>query len=257
MNDISKGVASATGSELIGNLAANIAGGGGAVVGGTAGSAMVSNVHLYNQSVDDERALTGEPGNKSPSLFSLAMQGIANGLNAIIGGGGGVPPAASPGVVLAESGAASVVSGTPGYGAANAILSNGGGLPSDQAASGQEPTSPVFNPDGAARAAKNGGNWSSGSLSETIAKITGPNPKISYTDSGKTVYRNPNTGMSVVYDNAGNYYHVQDASGQYLDKSGNPLPNNVPMIGQNKTTQTGIPSGLRQALTHYQNTDSK
>ncbi|WP_129561763.1 hypothetical protein [Paraburkholderia dokdonensis] len=86
LNDISKGVASATGSDLIGNLAANIAAGvGGAVVGGTAGSAMASNVHLYNQSVDDERALTGDPGKKSPSLFSLAMQGIANGLSAIIG----------------------------------------------------------------------------------------------------------------------------------------------------------------------------
>src|ERR1700761_9715527 len=101
LDDISKGVASAAGSDLIGNLAANIAAGvGGAVVGGTAGSAMASNVHLYNQSMDDERALTGDLGRKSPTLFSLAMQGIANGLNAIIGVGGGVPPTASPGVVL-------------------------------------------------------------------------------------------------------------------------------------------------------------
>ncbi|MFM0393753.1 hemagglutinin repeat-containing protein [Paraburkholderia phytofirmans] len=127
LNDISKGVASATGSDLIGNLAANIAAGvGGAVVGGTAGSAMASNVHLYNQSIDDERQLTGEPGKKSPTLFSLAMQGIANGLNAIVGVGGGGPPAASPGVVLAETGAANTVPKTPGYVPDNATLASGG-----------------------------------------------------------------------------------------------------------------------------------
>lgn len=114
LNDISKGVASATGSDLIGNLAANIAAGvGGAVVGGTAGSAMASNVHLYNQSVDDERELTGDPGKKSPTLFSLAMQGIANGLNAIVGVGGGGPPAASPGVVLVN-GAGQALAGAAG-----------------------------------------------------------------------------------------------------------------------------------------------
>ncbi|WP_321839592.1 immunity protein Imm33 domain-containing protein [Paraburkholderia bannensis] len=113
LNDISKGVASATGSDLIGNLPANIAAGlGGAVVGGTAGSAMASNVHLYNQSVDDERALTGDPGKKSPSLFSLAMQGIANGLNAIIVVGGGVPPAASPGLVLVNGSGQVLAAGT-------------------------------------------------------------------------------------------------------------------------------------------------
>lgn len=114
LNDISKSVASATGSDLIGNLAANVAAGvGGAAVGGTAGAAMASNVHLYNQSVDDERALTGEPGKKSPTLFSLAMQGIANGLSAIIGMGGGVPPASSPGAVLAN-GAGQALAGAAG-----------------------------------------------------------------------------------------------------------------------------------------------
>nr|WP_329606566.1 hemagglutinin repeat-containing protein [Paraburkholderia polaris] len=127
LNDISKGVASATGSDLIGNLAATIAAGvGGAVVGGTAGAAMASNVHLYNQSMDDERQLTGDSGRKSPTLFSLAMQGIANGLNAVIGVGGGVPPAASPGVALAESGAANAVPKAPGYLPDNATLASGG-----------------------------------------------------------------------------------------------------------------------------------
>ncbi|MFC4705823.1 HNH/ENDO VII family nuclease, partial [Paraburkholderia caffeinitolerans] len=135
LNDISKGVASATGSDLIGNLAANIAAGvGGAVVGGTAGSAMASNVHLYNQSVDDERALTGDPGKKSPSLFSLAMQGIANGLSAIIGMGGGGPPAASPGAVLVNG--------------AGQVLSSGAGSAAYQPDNATLATDPASRPSG-------------------------------------------------------------------------------------------------------------
>ncbi|MEM5371989.1 hemagglutinin repeat-containing protein [Paraburkholderia azotifigens] len=126
LNDISKGVASATGSDLIGNLAGNIAAGvGGAAVGGTAGSAMASNVHLYNQSVDDERALTGDPGKKSPSLFSLAMKGIANGLSAIVGMGGGVPPAASPGVVLVNGAGQALAAGSASIGSTIAGYDNG------------------------------------------------------------------------------------------------------------------------------------
>ncbi len=52
LDDIYKGVGSATGSELLGNLAANVvAGVGGALVGGAAGAATASNVELYNQSM--------------------------------------------------------------------------------------------------------------------------------------------------------------------------------------------------------------
>ncbi|WP_233437042.1 hemagglutinin repeat-containing protein [Achromobacter xylosoxidans] len=114
---------------------------------------------------------------------------------------------------------------------------------------------PVYNSQGAARAAANRGNWSDGSLSKTVNNIAGPNPKVTYTTSGKTIYTNPITGMSVVYDNAGNYYRVQNAAGQYLDQSGNQIPNNVPLVGPNKTTQAGVPSGVRNGLTHFNNTD--
>ncbi|WP_321944496.1 hemagglutinin repeat-containing protein, partial [Paraburkholderia tropica] len=102
LNDISKGVASATGSELIGNLAANIAAGvGGAAVGGTAGAAMGSNVHLYNQSLDDERALTGEPGRKTLTLADWGLDGLKMALGLIPSlFGGGMPPPANPGAVL-------------------------------------------------------------------------------------------------------------------------------------------------------------
>ena len=52
LDQISKGVGSATGSELLGNLTANVVAGlGGALVGGTAGAATASNVELYNQSM--------------------------------------------------------------------------------------------------------------------------------------------------------------------------------------------------------------
>ncbi|WP_321854222.1 hypothetical protein, partial [Paraburkholderia tropica] len=88
-----------TGSELIGNLAANIAAGvGGAAVGGTAGAAMGSNVHLYNQSLDDERALTGEPGRKTLTLADWGLDGLKMALGLIPSlFGGGMPPPANPG----------------------------------------------------------------------------------------------------------------------------------------------------------------
>ena len=60
-----------------------------------------------------------------PSLFSLAMQGIANGLSAIVGMGGGEPPAASPGLVLADSTAANAALRTMGSVPSNASLSKG------------------------------------------------------------------------------------------------------------------------------------
>lgn len=51
LDDIYKGVGSATGSELLGNIAANVvASVGGALVGGGVGATTASNVELYNQS---------------------------------------------------------------------------------------------------------------------------------------------------------------------------------------------------------------
>lgn len=57
----------ATGSSLIGNISANVAAGvGGALVGGSAGAAMASDVELYNQSKDD--------GNKAAKAKIAALQ---------------------------------------------------------------------------------------------------------------------------------------------------------------------------------------
>ncbi|SDB88406.1 two-partner secretion domain-containing protein [Paraburkholderia lycopersici] len=125
---VSNGVASATGSQLIGNLAANVAAGvGGALVGGTAGAAMGSNVHLYNQSVDDERQLTGDSGNSSPSTLDRVLAGIRNGLSAITFGEGGPPVA--PGMAMAGSVAGQATTaalGSAGYGAGNTTLATNG-----------------------------------------------------------------------------------------------------------------------------------
>ncbi|WP_321818205.1 MULTISPECIES: hypothetical protein [unclassified Paraburkholderia] len=48
---------------------------------------------------------------------------------------------------------------------------------------------------------------------------------------------------------------IAQLSGQYLDQSGNLIPNNVPLVGPNKATQTGVASGVRNGLTHFSNTD--
>lgn len=127
LNDISKGVASATGSDLIGNLAANIAAGvGGAAVGGTAGAAMGSNVHLYNQTVDDERALTGESGRKTRTLADWGLDGLKLALGLLPSiFGGGMPPPSNPGMVVADSSAANAMLGTAGSLPANAIIAKG------------------------------------------------------------------------------------------------------------------------------------
>ncbi|WP_322004747.1 HNH/endonuclease VII fold putative polymorphic toxin [Paraburkholderia tropica] len=150
LNDISKGVASATGSELIGNLAANIAAGvGGAALGGTAGAAMGSNVHLYNQTVDDERALTGESGRKTLTLADYFMAGVKTALDLLpFGFGGGRPPAAGPGAVLVNGAGQALAAGisssstAAGYGPSTATFAkddNGSAPP------------PNMSPEGAGR----------------------------------------------------------------------------------------------------------
>ncbi|WP_249185014.1 hemagglutinin repeat-containing protein [Burkholderia cenocepacia] len=249
-------VAGATDSTLAGKVSGNLLIGAlGGLVGGTAGAATASNVNLYNQwnhtdtDTLEEASGQGTPRKKTTTL-DLIFQGIANGLNAISGFGGGKPPTASPGVVLANSSVGQMVGSSlsaSGNMSGNALLNKG--------ENSQYVDNPVSSSDGAARAATHGGNWSSESLEGTVAKIAGPNPQIKYTSTGKTVYTNPETGNSVVYDNAGNYFRVENSTGQYLDKSGNVIPNNVPLIKPNKTSQTGVPTGIRNGLTHYNNSD--
>ena len=123
------------------------------------------------------------------------------------------------------------------------------------------PTGPIFNPAGAERARMYGGNWQGVSAKDTIARIAGPRPDITHTESGKTIYRNPSTGLQVVYDNAGRYFRVEDTgaagtgAAQYVDQFGKPIPGNVPEFKSSRTRRTGIPPEVREALTHFKDTD--
>ena len=120
-------------------------------------------------------------------------------------------------------------------------------------------TAPVSNPAGAARAEKFSEFQQKVSAKETIARIAGDNPVITYTASGKTLYTNPTTGKQVVYDNAGKYFRVEDTavSGplRYTDQFGNTIPNNVPLIKNSGTSKTGVPADIRKALTHFTDSD--
>ncbi|GKS77164.1 hypothetical protein AVME950_19730 [Acidovorax sp. SUPP950] len=125
----------------------------------------------------------------------------------------------------------------------------------------EAPTGPVTNAAGAARAAKYNAFQQGVSLNDTISLIGGDKPTISYTTSGKTIYANPSTGLQVVYDNAGNYFRVENTNVigplRYTDQFGNPIPANVPLVKPSGTTQTGVPSDVRNGLTHFTNTRCK
>ena len=117
----------------------------------------------------------------------------------------------------------------------------------------------LYNPAGAERAAIHGGNWQSVSAKDTIRRIAGDNPVVEYTTSGKTIYRNPQTGLQVVYDNAGKYFRVENSAGsgtaQFVDQFGKPIPDNVPLAKPDSVTQTGVPKNVRNALTHFLDAD--
>ena len=149
--DIENGVTLGTGSQLIGNLAGNIAAGlGGALVGGTAGAASGSAVQLYNQSKDDEAQLTGESGSsssRSRSPWALILQGIANGLNAVVGMSGGEPPTTgTQGVLVSSPPAPAPI--TTGNTPSNVIVSSGGN--SDETTSGSGASSSASGSPGSA-----------------------------------------------------------------------------------------------------------
>jgi hypothetical protein len=118
---------------------------------------------------------------------------------------------------------------------------------------------PVFNSAGKVRAEKFADFQQGVSLRDTVALVAGEKPIVTYTTSGKTLYKNPATGKQVVYDNAGNYFRVEDTTItgplRYTDQFGKPIPNNVVIVREGGYSQTGIPSDIRRALTHFSNTD--
>jgi len=112
---------------------------------------------------------------------------------------------------------------------------------------------------GLMRAIRFGAYWRSASLDETVSRIAGSSPDIS-TVLGKIIYANPLTNLRVVYDVAGDYFRIQNpaASGvlEYLDLSGGVIPANVPVLrAAGGYAYSGIPAEVREALTHFLNSD--
>lgn len=145
------------------------------------------------------------------------------------------------------------MSGLPGQTSAN---------PKPNAEPSKQPTPTEGAPargGGQGRAARFGDNWQRVSLRETIARIAGPNPVVSAQENGKILYSNPQTGVRVVYDRAGNYFRVEDpritSNLRYLDQHGRPIPANTPILGPGGTTMTGVPTAVRNSLTHFINSD--
>lgn len=245
-------------STLLGGLTAGLAG------QNAQGGAAAAENEVLNNSLGDHRTEAQKEQDEQKEELSQERAKLSGGLEIVGYDAEGNPeyavkPSAAifgPGRSTGSSqGAAGNTVRVGGGSAFEVDVGNGANDWNDASTGSGAPNAPVYNPQGAARAAANGGNWSSGSLSDTVRNIVGSSPDVTYTTSGKTIYTNPTTGMAVVYDNAGNYYRVQNGAGQYLDQSGNAIPNNVPLIGPNKTTQTGVPSGVRNGLTHFNNTD--
>ncbi len=110
---------------------------------------------------------------------------------------------------------------------------------------------PDEKPNGAQRAEKFGSNWPTASLDDAVEKFAGDSPIVTFTDSGKKIYTNPDTGIQVVEDLNGSYFRIHDPSisgrRSYLDVDGN-IPNN-------KTLENGTQAGRSQAeynsVTHF------
>jgi filamentous hemagglutinin family protein len=105
---------------------------------------------------------------------------------------------------------------------------------------------------GAARAAQYSANWESSSLQSALNKFA---PGAKGTVSGqKTIYTNPETGIEVVFDNAGNYFRIQNTNltgkRSYLDLNGN-IPNNKIVDGK----QLGRSQAEYNQVTHFSNAD--
>ena len=107
---------------------------------------------------------------------------------------------------------------------------------------------------GKRRAQKFSSGWKEASLSEAIRKFA-PDARPVVTSSGKIVYTNTQTHISIVYDPNGNYFRIEDTSRprgrNYLDIDGNDM-NNVIIDGK----QRGRSKSEYQQATHFKNSDS-
>lgn len=105
---------------------------------------------------------------------------------------------------------------------------------------------------GAIRAAKYSSGWADASLKEIMKKFA-PNAE-GVIVGQKTIYTNTDTGIQIVYDNAGNYFRIQNTNlpgkRTYLDLNGN-IPNNKIIDGK----EMGRSQAEYNQITHFNNTD--
>jgi hypothetical protein len=170
-------------------------------------------------------------------------------------------------------GAASYMMNPAGGGFAGAamdgVVMSFGGIPAGRSSvfpSAQNATKPttfipntesiLTNPSaGAARASKYSNEWQNASLSEVI-QLYAPNALGVKTSTGKTTYFNAETRITIVADEGGNYFRIQNnntiGKRSYLSLDGTNPTNKV---------ENGKTSGRTQAeynqLTHFNNTDNK
>ena len=268
--DIENGVTLGTGSQLIGNIAGNIAAGlGGALVGGTAGAASGSAVQLYNQSIDDEAQLTGESrssSSRSRSPWALILQGIANGLNAVVGMSGGEPPTTGTQGVLVNSPPAPTPI-TTGNTPSNVIVSSGGN--SDETTPGSGASSSTSGSSGSATSPNSTTN--NGSLSGTPTQIPPLSDAVTarsltlenqsanvLANSGYDVVQNPvvpgpkNPDYLIdgaVFDNyAPSTGNVRNIASNISDKVTSGQASNIVV---NLTDSSATPAALQTQLTNY------
>lgn len=106
---------------------------------------------------------------------------------------------------------------------------------------------------GAYRAAEHAKNWQSASLKETVKNVAGESPIVkSNPKTGKTIYENPKKGNQVVYDNAWDYFRIEDtkldnAKDRYLNLKGERYNNNS-LKGKDKVKDY-------ENNTHFKNSD--
>ncbi len=102
---------------------------------------------------------------------------------------------------------------------------------------------------GANRAGKFAENWQQASLDDAVEKFA-QNAKPVTTSSGKTLLKNEDTGIQVVYDKSGNYFRIEDTTltgkRRYLDLDGNNVSNKI-VDGK----QIGRTKDEYEAITHF------
>ena len=108
---------------------------------------------------------------------------------------------------------------------------------------------------GAARVARYSSEWGNTSLKCVINRFA-PSSKGVKTSTGKTVYKNKETGIQVVADDAENYFRIENTNltgkRKYLDLDGN-IPNNKVVNGRT----SGRSKAEYNQVTHFNNIDQK